>query len=756
MKRKLLAFCLSLLALVVSCQLSVASVFAAPAAPSPKPCEDALLTDKVTKSVTTPIERTITKVGKTGTTVAIDEDFQIPIDFSALQAIFAGTNANYLDTEQNSINRDTDLMSASMQNVNEFHGPAQKMAPLVMTDQLRQKYVGYVYEKPGLPEASNKYSDVNGKNPKTIYELVTDFGLPEPPSWDGDQDKWDKTWASYWDKMPTAVSEFFYGKLAFAFAYPVQPCPKRFGRLIYFVMPEFYRTTSLTNQLNQLMVPSAAQSTIEKNDKVNFFDSTIGSAAEKTRNLAADIISACLKPFIDSPLSKALQKAIKISLNFLNPVKNAYAAAISGNPGLPPGKCPTTIIPIQPNGKKGNAPFCSLPENAPLVANDNDANGGPQLDRAKGENCSDNSDPNKLDGGHNVVCTFVRHFHDAFMFGKTGSGVDGAFDSCTPPDKDGNQSCTVTVKLYPMFYIPWLGQVWNNTIYSDKGDFETAVFGTEQETGRGGIYSFFKPNALDAVVFDKGKNLAAQKDDSTQIKERYSGVFECARGYTNVALSSKFLQEKKGISLGCTLAAANPPPGGPPPVETANCSDPAVQNPSDGNPANGIETSQGQLECYIVQIASGKREKLSGDSLPDVMIRVMRAESNASQCAISTAAAIGVFQFIAGTWNSQSESSKPADSGNSLNKNIGSANAGQTCWGLPGPEPIATQSNLPGGAGLYNWVQQSGGPNQDSDAWNPFAQIRAAARIMENTGGCIWNPYQDLYPQNCHGFDPAL
>ena len=132
------------------------------------------------------------------------------------------------------------------------------------------------------------------------------------------------------------------------------------------------------------------------------------------------------------------------------------------------------------------------------------------------------------------------------------------------------------------------------------------------------------------------------------------------------------------------------------------------------------------------------------------MIRVMNLESGGQQCAVSTFAALGVFQFVAGTWNEQPQASKPLDSGNGLGMAIGEINPGKTCWGITGPEPTATASS----SDEYNWPIQSGGQNLDSGAWNPFWQIDATANIMQTTGGCIWTPYQQLYPENCDGFQP--
>lgn len=574
MKNKLLSICFSLILSVVSSQLSVVPTYAA-TAPSPKPCEDALLTDKLAKTVTAPIEQTLTATGKPGQSgVTVKGDFRVQIDFSALASLFANSNSNYYESNyQDESHRQKDLLNADSTEIFSYFGPGQRTASKVMIDPLKENYVKYVYEKPGLPEASNKYANISGENPKTVYDLVQEFGLPNPPEGDQDRSNWMQSWGQYWDKIPTAVSEVFYGKLVFGFAHPGQSCPQIAPRVIYFVMPEFYRTTSLTNQLNLTMVPSAAQSTLEKSNEINFFEGTLGSAADKTKSLASKIFELCIKPFTESPLAKAIQKAVKISLDFLTIVKPAYAAQLNPgklNFGLPE-TCPT-IIPIQTQKpKEGNAPFCSLPERAPSALNFDypHADGELQLNRALGEGCQDKPSRFKLDNGANVICTFVRQFERKFTLKTSSTQKDEyIFDTCTsPPDTNGNITCSVVVKMYPTFYIPWIGQVWNNTTYSDSADadqFKTAIFGTPQKTGRTGFLSIGKPGVLNDVICDEEQKLPGKvAGNQMDLKERYSGCFDCSKHFVrDVALKPGELQRSQNIQTECDLTAAAIDDGG--------------------------------------------------------------------------------------------------------------------------------------------------------------------------------------------------
>src|SRR3972149_9949193 len=198
--------------------------------PNPKPCENALDTDNRTKNVLDPISFPVTASGASGEQVyTAEKTFSINVDFSKLQAVFGSVNSNYLESRfQDETHRNVNIVGLESKDFNLYHGPGQKAAPRAMTDKLRVEYVNYIYNKPTLAEADNQYRDFEGENPATIYELVTsgdpNFRLPDldpdtdnptPPSWGGDKDVWQDGWAKYWEKIPTAVSEFYYGMFSF-------------------------------------------------------------------------------------------------------------------------------------------------------------------------------------------------------------------------------------------------------------------------------------------------------------------------------------------------------------------------------------------------------------------------------------------------------------------------------------------------------------------------------------------------------------
>ena len=543
--------------------LSTRSVFAAPGdPPNPQPCENGLFTDQLTKIVLEPKEYTFVREGKeTDPPIHLEYTFTIDVDFSKLSAIFAPPNSDYLESRyQSEDHRQENILDLKSSDFNLFHGPGQKAAPKVMPDQLRVEYVNYVYNKPELAESANEYADINGQNPRTIYGLVAsgdpnlqlpdldpNTANPTPPSWGGDKDVWQNGWAKYWEKIPTAVSEFYYGIFTFPLVVGAKDlelvkqgvCPK--SRRVYFVLPEYFRTTSIANQVNQLIVPKQAQSSGAK-----FVEENLEASANIPKTLLAKIIQTCLKPFLNNPISETLRKVVKISLNFVSPIKDAYAAI------LPPegwGELCPAPIPILPNKKEGTGPFCSFPPNDPI-------DGDPQLEA--GESCQNVKSPNKLDDGTLVKCSFKsQKFVTELRIKNPG------WDSCeqigTDPDTgEPIYKCQLTIRVFPTFFIPWLAPIWNNAAYSDKDD-AIAVFGagktgkSGQETGRPGVYSFFKPKSVDFAVFPQGNNLPSKEQGAAdEIKQRFFGATDCNKEFSrDVALKPKALQETLGIKNKC-------------------------------------------------------------------------------------------------------------------------------------------------------------------------------------------------------------
>lgn len=498
--------------------------------PSPAPCTNPLFTDQLTKIVIEP--KVITASVSRGREDHTSVEFEV--DFSQLAAIFAPTNSDYLEGKfQEEAHRTANVLALENSQFNQFHAAGQKAAPKIIVDELKKEYVKYIYDHPHLPEASARYTDIKGEGQeKRIYDLIQEFGgLPNPPESGGDRSQWLSTWGQYWEKIPTAVSEFYYGVLTFSVVKKdIAACPDNLRR-IYFVLPEYFRTTSVGNQLNQVIVPKAAQSSTAK-----FVDNNLKSAVTNTKTALAKIVEACLKPFIDldQTLAKTFRKVVKITLDWVNPIKPVYAAVKRPGDQLGggiPEACPA-LIGTLPKDKKGTGPFCSFPEFDP-------GTGVRQL--RDGDRCDNIPSQFKLDSGRGlwVKCTFVVNIN-----------LD-SFETDCPEGSD----CVITIKVFPVFYIPWLAPIWNNTTYSDQQD-NIAIFGTGktgkgQETGRPGIYTFFKPKSVDSAVFPDGKNLPSKEQGGAQaIKQRFFGAVDCAKEFTrDIALKPKALQENQRISV---------------------------------------------------------------------------------------------------------------------------------------------------------------------------------------------------------------
>lgn len=418
----------------------------------------------------------------------ISEPVNFTVDFSQLGALFGPTNSNYLEGKfQDEGHRSTNVAGLSPADISKYHGAGQKAAPRAMLDALRVKYVDYVNNNPTLAESGNLFTDFNGQNPKTINDMVVAFGdNPVPPSAGGNKEAWQNGWGKYWDKIPTAYSEFYEAKIVFReeshildrdFIQKVldkEYCPDRLPREIKFVMPEFFRTTATSGQLNQVIVPKAAQSTHTNNLILEGYQ---GQSAQ-SQSVLGKIIDTCLKVFKNNPISESLRKVISFLIDeaWLFPPVLAQS-----NQSEPPD--PNDCIRILKDGKEGQDPYCALPRD--------------QLEA--GESCTNQEDPYKVDKDNpRVICHFKINWephHNPMRIPDVGPNHN-QWDECHPVGR-GLWSCTVEVSIWPIFRIPWQTELWNNTLYSDIKDREPFIGSPlDQVTGRPGVYSFFTPVSI--------------------------------------------------------------------------------------------------------------------------------------------------------------------------------------------------------------------------------------------------------------------
>ncbi|MBI3341771.1 hypothetical protein HY024_01480, partial [Candidatus Curtissbacteria bacterium] len=321
-------------------------------------------------------------------------------------------------------------------------------------------------------------------NPKTIYDLVQEFGAPNPPTLSQQQqqnDSWNSTWGKYWAKIPTTWSEFYKAKLDFR---PVvgdedlkkirdgQMCPIPIRNVeVNFVMPEFFRTTAISDQINRLLAPKSAQS---YQDHGILSSPTPKSTQNTIPSAVQNFFSYCWKLITNpSSLAKQIQKTTSFMIdpkNFL--IKPVLAATQNLDD--------TSCIKITKNAKSGQAPYCPLPteEKARL---------------GNAVSCSDQNDNFKLEKDNpNVICTFTFSTPTLLYVINPKDKNDDDSKVCTLDQSTQNYQCNIKVYVIPDFRIPWLSAIWNDTLYSDKN--ENAPY--QNETGRPGIYTFFTPVSL--------------------------------------------------------------------------------------------------------------------------------------------------------------------------------------------------------------------------------------------------------------------
>ena len=553
-------------------------------APNPQPCQNAIETDNLTDHYVTKdngdpyFDQVFNVQGNENDIKTVNVAGTFTIDFSKLQSLFAAPNYNYLEGNFNTVSHRLDSITGlNSQDFNSFHGPIQKAIPQVIVDDYRIKYIDYIYNKPSLPEAADTYTDINGQgDPKTIFDLVNEFGnpdLPNPSAPDSEKEAWLATWGKYWEKIPTSYDEFYKGHIQFRLA----ATQKQFDKIkkgescplsttdIEFVLPQFFKTTTTADQLNQTIVPQSAQSfqnheTISSSPLTKFF---------------ANVKEFCRELF-SSP-AKSVKNILRISIKKIAPIKVAYA------------QTPSCLVSLKTSPKEGSAPFCALPQDQAY----------------KAVSCSNKTDPNKLDTANpNVVCTFAYNWTFSFTIRPTADKPedrqDDDFDSCRDPDGDGIFDCNVEVRGWPTLRIPYITEIYNST-YNSLGE---GGISSPQEEGRPGIYKFFIPNSIQFTKDNKTQELLDQKktcladptnqsldcqgllsiwqqlgcfpempdseflnclgesqsipgkavssNTQNEIKERFIGSTDCAKEFSrDFSLKPKALQEHLGISTDC-------------------------------------------------------------------------------------------------------------------------------------------------------------------------------------------------------------
>lgn len=536
------------LVFVLCCLFTVSPAFAI-TAPNPQPCSyiDAKNTDNLSHNVITaggaeaPIiiaDNDFKVSGKDGETKELpSRTFQFEVDFSKLQALFASSASDYLGGIQDQAHGQTNILNLDSGTLNSYFGASQKLTPKIITDKLKENYINYVYNNPHLLESTNKYTDINGQGgDKTIYDLVNQFGgLPKVPQSDEQNSSWENTWGKYWAKIPIAYNETYKGAVGFkstlgetefqAFKNG-ERCPVPLNQ-INFVMPEFFRAAQVSDSLNQMLVPHELQAD-PKHTILN-----LNGENSSTKGPAQYILSAC-KQLLENAafgLQNGLKNIIKVSFNFLNPIKPVFAAQ---------APC---IKPLE-GDKNGQASYCPLPQE--------------EIDRLSSENtgvkvvsCGNKQDNLNLDkSGKNVICTFNITWPNpapraTFIISKDDSDCQQDLDS-NGKSKENLYTCRPKLRIWPDFMIPWSARFSKNTTLSTTDT---------SNTGKVGFFGIFTPKAIIGTDSLKQLDEAGKTQQSLtekDIKLDFVKGIDCSKQFArDSALKPKALQEDLGLDNNC-------------------------------------------------------------------------------------------------------------------------------------------------------------------------------------------------------------
>lgn len=265
-------------------------------------------------------------------TAALTKTIKFTADFSKLQAIFGAPNSDYWEGKyQSPQNTQANLLAMKNPELIKHQGPIGKIDPTAVTNDVRQKYVKYVDEKPELAESKTQFSDFNGQNLKNINELVTTYGLPNPPGPSDDRTSWLNTWGKYWENIPTTYNEFYIGKLEFRPVHgtakiqamkrgdPGACFPNNTLRTVEFPVPNFFRSAATSGVLNQVLLPKSAWS--DQNDLMGIHGAVLG-----IKTSASNFIESCFKFASNNPVTNVVKKVLKVSMQKLEEQYSVYAA----------------------------------------------------------------------------------------------------------------------------------------------------------------------------------------------------------------------------------------------------------------------------------------------------------------------------------------------------------------------------------------------------------------------------------------------
>jgi hypothetical protein len=604
---------------------------------------------------------------------------EVTLDFSIFKSLFSSNNSNYLEGKfQQNSHQQENISSTALSNpakFNYFFGPTQKGFPQIAQDLMKVNYIKYLKNHEQMPEyndtANYTYTDINGQNPRTIYQMVTDFGDPNPPSL-GVSSNWDNTWAKYWVKIPTAANDVATGFLQFGYVMPGvrPPCGDDLKSNFLINVPQYSRLFQAGTNLNTLLLPQSIRYKAED---------TLFPVSDKSASANNSLLG--LNP---SPKNSPESGSVKAS-------------------ALP--TCDEQTNGLLGNGEK----FCMIENGSQGYCSSGDCSG--QVVTCNGE-----------------ICTFRLALPDAFRSEKV----------CSPCSGSAPAECELPIVLDA--FIPYLNEAHATTTYENvlKNPGFLNWFSPSLENNNGTIAfgNFEEHKKAGESVPDSGAPIAGIATDSSKVLASQSDqvFYPSFIGGTNKFRSFVQFNALSPISGGIGSEVYIP---------EAKPSITPGPNPSPTPPPPGCDTiaydgTVGDIQAYVYCVGKGKTEPKTVKPLEIVMYETMANESSGGkQCTVGGCAEIGVFQFIAETWQW---------SGFAVNEDSGSGNRqdylnGRTnCWRTPGLDPLVT--SCPGvDPSLLNWAQKFGGAGQDGGAWDPYRQVDAAASMMADGQACRWCGY---------------
>ena len=274
-------------------------------------------------------------------------------------------------------------------------------------------------------------------------------------------------------------------------------------------------------------------------------------------------------------------------------------------------------------------------------------------------------------------------------------------------------------------------------------------------------------NCVENIVASLEKKKPGEEDQISEDdpSRRFIGSTDCSKEFVKASLTDKGVHPQLGLDFGagntCNLQAAN---------QRSDDNDHAPGKPPRGSPPGGnVECNRAGIEFngepydiqnYIACYAEGKTEPITHLDLKTVMLGTLSKESGGGNtCAVGGLGEIGVFQYMATTWQGTSAAQAVRSGGYSGEEGSVARDSGSSAMGYPDYGPGQH------GRGVC-WEKpgfdnpsysQVFGTDIDDGAWDPYLQVRMTNDMMLNTSGnaaCNWTGFA-AWVFETEGYNPC-